>query len=555
LADNQPGDRDKIERRMRSLAEIRARHAAVEATPYPLTLGVLLDQAAERYGDRPFLDFFELGERLTFAEARTEANRLAAALHGIGVEKESRVAVMLPNLPAFPLTWLALARLGAVMVPVNNRYTARELAYVLEDAEADYLVIHADHFAVLDAVDPRPARITDERIVTVGARRAGAPHHWPDLLASGAVDFTAPEPVAADDLLNIQYTSGTTGLPKGCRQTHRYWVLAGLVTAAQVDFTVSRILCAQSFYYLDPQIYLAMAFVEGAAVYVANGMRAGRFMAWVRQYDIDFVFLFEPIFKQPPHPDDGENKLGLACLFGLTPENHAPLEARFATVAREWYGMTEIGSGLYMPMAFAHMVGSGSCGIPAPFREVSVRDAATGRPVAHGEVGELWVRGSGIMAGYYNRPAANAESFRDGWFRTGDLFRQDAEGFYYIVGRLKDMIRRSAENIAAREVEAVLRAHPDVREAAVVPVPDELRGEEVKAYVQLMPGKTRDDVPPEAIFAHCRRDLASFKIPRYLAYRDGFPYGPADRVEKHKLVAESDDLRRDSFDRVDGVWR
>lgn len=540
---------------MRSLEEIRAWHAEVEARPYPATLGALLDQAAERYGGREFLNFFERGESLTFAEARAQVDRLAGALHRIGVVNGSHVAVMLPNLPAFPLTWLALARLGAVMVPVNNRYTARELAYVLEDSEADYLLIHADHFAVLDALDPRPVRITDERIITVGARREGSPHHWPDLLASGAADFTVPHPVAADDLLNIQYTSGTTGLPKGCRQTHRYWVLAGLASAAQVDFTVSRILCAQSFYYLDPLIYLVMALVEGAAVYVANGMRAGRFMAWVREHAIDFVFLFEPIFKQPRHPDDGKNRLGLACLFGLTPENHAPLEARFATVAREWFGMTEIGSGLYMPMAFAHMVGSGSCGIPAPFREVSIRDADTGRPVAPGQVGELWVRGPGVMAGYYNRPEANAESFRDGWFRTGDLFRRDADGFYYIVGRLKDMIRRSAENIAAREVEAVLRSHPDIKEAAVVPVPDELRGEEVKAYVQLMPGRTRDDVPPEAIFAHCRRDLASFKIPRYLAYRNGFPYGPADRVEKHKLVAEGDDLTRDSFDRVDGVWR
>ena len=540
---------------MRSPEQIRAWHAEVEGRPFPETMSALLDAAAERYGERELFNYFEQGERLSFAETRERVRRLAGAFAGIGIGKGTHVAVMLPNLPAYPLTWLALATLGAVMVPVNNRYTARELLYVLEDAHADFLVIHRDYFPVLVAVDPLPARMSAERIVTVGSRRAGSPHHWPDLLAGGSPHYTPPAPPAPDDLLNIQYTSGTTGFPKGCMLTHRYWTLVGHVARAQADCEVRRILCAQFFYYMDPQSFVVLALNAGAAVYFADRLRASRFMGWVREHDIDFVFLFEAMYKQPAHPDDGRNRLRLACLFGLTPESHAPLEARFATTAREWYGMTEIGAGIYMPMGYTHMVGSGSCGIPSPFREVKVCGQGTWQPVAPGEVGELCVRGPGMMQGYYGKPEANAESFREGWFRTGDLFRRDEQGFYYIVGRSKDMIRRSAENIAAREVEAVLRTHPQVREAAVVPVPDEYRGEEVKAYVQLTPGRTREEVPPEAIFAHCRERLAPFKIPRYLEYRDGFAYGPADRVEKHRLVAETDDLRRHSYDRVDGMWR
>ena len=539
---------------VRTIAEIEAYHREVEATPFPGTMGALLDQAAERFGEREAFNFFERAERLTFRAFKEQVGRLANALADIGVAKGSHMAIMLPNIPAYPITWLALAKLGAVMVPVNNRYTARELRYVVEDSEADFLLIHADYFAVLEAMDGRPAALTNDRIVTAGARREGCPHHWPDLVAAADPVFTPPAPVGPDDLLNIQYTSGTTGFPKGCMQTQRYWTQASHVAANCVDFPIRRILCAQFFYYLDPQFLLAMALRHGAAIYFADKLRASKFMAWVREHDIDFVFLFEPIFKQPPHPDDARNKLRLACLFGLTAANHAPLEARFGTTAREWFGMTELGPGTYMPMDADHMVGSASCGIPCPFRELSIRDPE-GRPVARGEVGELCARGPGIMLGYYNKPEANAESFWGEWFRTGDLFRRDADGFYYIVGRVKDMIRRSAENIAAREVEAVLRSHPDIHEAAVVPVPDDYRDEEVKAYIQLVADKTARDLPPEAIHAHCAASLANFKVPRYIEYRDGFPYGPADRVEKQKLIAEKADLRADSYDRVDGVWR
>lgn len=540
---------------MKILDDIRAGHRVVEAVPLPDNLNRLLNDAAERFGEQEFLNFFEQGVSLSFAEVRDQVHRLAEGLAGIGVRKGTHVAVMLPNLPAYPLTWFALATLGAVMIPVNNRYTPRELAYIATDAEASFLVLHADYFELLDRFGDAVFPIADDRVVTVGARRKGSPHHWPDLVAGGDDGFAAREPVGPDDLLNIQYTSGTTGFPKGCMQTHRYWTEVGACTAALVNFTIKRILCAQYFYYLDPQIYVATALNHGSAVYFADTPRASKFMQWVREHDIDFVFLFEPIFKQPEHPLDGENDLKLACLFGFTPENHTVLEARFQTMAREWYGMTEVGGALYMPMEINHMSGSGSCGIATPFHEVTIRSPETLEPVEAGAVGELWVRGPGIMKGYYNNPDANAECFAGGWFRTGDLFRCDDQGFHYIVGRVKDMIRRSAENIAAREVEAILRTHADIKEAAVVPVPDDYRGEEVKAYIQLADGKTPEDLPPDVIIDHCARDLAAFKVPRYIEYRDNFPYGPADRVEKHKLTEGVADLRLNSYDRVDRLWR
>lgn len=517
------------------------------------SMGALLDQAAERFGDRKAMVFFELGEELTYAELKDQADRCACALSRLGIGKGSHVAIMLPNVPQFPITWFALAKLGAVMVPVNCRYTARELAYLLNDGEADSLVIHADYAALLDGLGEWPASLNRSRIIAVGGAAQGIPNQWDDLIGAADPAARPQAEVGLDDLLNIQYTSGTTGMPKGCMQTHRYWVSAGYVMNF-IDGPVERILATAFFFYLDTLLMTSLALHAGATVYVARQMSASRFMDWVRKYDIDFVFMFEPIFKQPPTPVDGQNKLRLACILGFSKENHAALEARFNTIARERFGMTEGSPTLYMPNDHAHMVGSGSCGIPAPFRELTIRDDR-GRQVTQGEIGELWIRGPSILRGYYKKPEANADAFRDGWFRTGDLFRQDADGYYYIVGRIKDMIRRSEENISAFEVETVLRSLPGIHEAACVPVPDEIRGEEVKAYVQLESGYTREQVAPETIFEHCAKSLAAFKVPRYLEYRDGFDYGPSEKVEKRKLIAATDDLRKNSYDRVDQVWR
>jgi crotonobetaine/carnitine-CoA ligase len=178
----------------------------------------------------------------------------------------------------------------------------------------------------------------------------------------------------------------------------------------------------------------------------------------------------------------------------------------------------------------------------------------SGNDVPDGETGELVVRGPGIMSGYYCRPDANRDSYFGDWFRTGDLFRRDERGFHYIVGRLKDMVRRSSENIAAREVEAVLRGMPEILEAAIVPVPDAMRGEEVKAYIVLQPEAREGGLELERIFAHCEANLASFKVPRYIEFIDALPKTPSEKIAKGVLLKSRPDLRSGSYDRVEGRW-
>ncbi|MFO0996001.1 MAG: class I adenylate-forming enzyme family protein [Alphaproteobacteria bacterium] len=546
---------------MTDIETVRARHRALMkenrafmSEPLPANIGTLVDEAAARHGDAPALVFFEAGETLTYRALKDQMDRCAGAFARLGIGKGTRVVVMLPNMPAYPVTWLALARLGAIMVPVNTRYTARELEYVINDAEAQALVIHSDYVPHFESIGRRPASLTSERVITVGQPCPGFKNRWPDLVAAAGPDFRPSWPVGLDDLVNIQYTSGTTGFPKGCMIPQCFWLQAARVAGFVTRQRFKRILVAQFFFYMDPMFLLPLALLQGGAVYMCSRPNNTKFMEWVRAYEIELCLIFEPVYKQPPHPDDAKTKLKNAFIFGFTKENHHDLERRFSVTAREFYGMTENGGCLYVPPEDTHMVGSGSCGIPAPGREVKIM-GEDGLPVPPGEVGELWTRGLGQMHGYYDKPEANAESLRGEWFRTGDLFRVDMEGYHYIVGRVKDMVRRSGENIASREVEAVLRTMPEIKEAAVVPVPDSVRGEEVKAYIQLQDGIKRSDVPPERILAHCEAGLARFKIPRYIAYRDSFSYTASDRVEKKKLTEGIADLRADSYDRVDKVWR
>ena len=528
--------------------------ARVEGAPFAPSLGAFLDGAAARRGAAPLWRFVDAPDDLpmreiTYAGLADATRRVAAGLARRGVARGDRVGVMLPNIPAFPVTWLALARLGAVMIPVNTGYTARELDYVLGDGGASHLVVHEDALPpLLDLLAQRPI-LDRDRIHVVGRPPAGM-RDWHALL-QGDPDEPAGKAPGLDDLVNLQYTSGTTGFPKGCMLTHRYWLTLGRVAAGRGG-DVGVVLAAQPFYYMDPQWLLLMAMHLGGRLVVAPRPSATRFMEWVRREGVEYCIFPQILLKQPESPDDARSALKRVSIFGLRPDMHAGLERRFGCIARESFGMTEIGSGLTTPPEAVEMVGSGTCGLPSPFREASIRDLE-GRELGPGETGELWIRGPGILQGYWNKPEANADSFRDGgWFRTGDLFRRDERGFHTIVGRVKDMIRRSGENIAAREVEAVLLQLDAVQEAAVIPVPDPDRGQEVKACLVLKPGLGPHDLPAEVVFAHCAARLARFKVPRFLEYREALPKTPSQKIAKHRLVAERADLREGAVDRLAG---
>jgi acyl-coenzyme A synthetase/AMP-(fatty) acid ligase len=373
------------------------------------------------------------------------------------------------------------------------------------------------------------------------------------MLAAASDRFTAGDPVAPEDIVNIQYTSGSTGFPKGCLLSHRYWLTMGKVKSA-VWPTFERIQCDLPFYYMGPMWRFSVAAFQGAALCVPPAYSLTRFVERLRRYRMDFGWMTDPVAMLPETPEEGDNSLKLIAIFGMSQPLRAAVARRFKVPVRDSYGMTEIGSGLYVPMDADDVAGTASCGIPSPFRRCMIADD-TGKPVQQGEVGELCVSGPGILQGYYKKPEATENAFWNGtWFRTGDLFRQDENGCFYIVGRIKDMIRRSAENISATEVEAALSMMPHIQEAAVIGVKDAKRGEEVKACIVLKPEWTPQTATPQMVVEHCRQHLAKFKLPRYVQFYLALPKTGSNKIAKKQLTDGGGQPQTETFDLADGAW-
>jgi len=543
----------KLTKTFEWLAPARERYRRIESEPLPHNVIALLETAAAATPYAQALYFIESGEQFNYSRLLETVRRLANGLSMMGIGRASHVGVMLPNVPEMPITWLALAAIGAVMVPINVRYTAHELHYVLSDSGATHLVLHRDFVPLLDGMEAlQPALATP---IVVAAPTPGSMLSWQDLVNQSGAVFQPDIAPGLDDVLNIQYTSGTTGWPKGCLLTQRYWLTCAKAYTACDDLRYRRIMSSNPFFYMTPQWLMLMAFFQGATLYVAPYLSLTRFTDWLRRYEIDFCwFPMDAMTQVPPRTDDAALHLTRGNLAVHRGELHAELERRFCFPARAAFGMTEIGVGLIMPIEAAEMVGSGSCGIAGPFREVRIADP-DGQTMQAGASGELLISGPGMLNGYHNKPDATAAAFHGDWFRTGDLAIQDADGFVTIQGRIKEMIRRSGENISATEVEAALLAIPGIAEAAALPVPDPLRGEEVKVYIVLDGGRSIEDLPPEQIIAQCSRRLAPFKVPRLIEYRtEPLPRSTSGKVRKPDLVAGKADLRAGSWDRVAGGW-
>ncbi|WP_433519550.1 class I adenylate-forming enzyme family protein [Nonomuraea sp. CA-143628] len=490
-----------------------------------------LDAAAERWGDRLALYEIEgLRRSRTWGELHAEVSALRSGLEAAGLEPGAKVGVLIRNRIEFPVAWLAVVEAGAAIVPLNPKYTNREIDFVLSDAGATWLIGEGDlvdeHLA-----DDKVGPVAADRVVGIGPS-AGAGLDYEGLLATPVTARRhRAEPL---EVVNIQFTSGTTGLPKGCLLTHEYWLELGIYgAAASVD--PQRMLADHPFYYMQNQAYLMTAITCGAALYITPGLSRRKFMGWLYDHQIDFAWIDEDMLEFPASELDQKLALKRAPVAGLPREAYRPIEQRFGIKARECYASTEIGPGTIVPYDRDDLAGNGSMGFCSPSRESKIIDEHL-NDVPPGTPGELCFRGSGMMLGYHNRPEANAELFLPGgWFRTGDVALKTEDGQHFFLGRIRDMIRRSGENISAAEVEQYLCAMPEIADAAAVPVPDPDREEEVKAIVVPAEGVT---LTARQVVEWARAGLASFKVPRYVEFRDELPYTPSGKIHKAALRAE-----------------
>jgi len=482
------------------------------------TLVGVLDAAARRWPDRVAWTF-DPGGRFTFADVDRLTAGYALALRERGVRPGDRIAVMLANQPAFPLTWLALARLGAVMVPVNTRYQTADAEHVLRTCHASGIVAGPEFEPLLRRLPADvPALRKLHPIGAIGAAAATA-----TATAGGARPPADTEPGPADTA-NIQFTSGTTGRPKGCVLPHRYWtqLAGGLVTEFPYLTASDVMLTAQPFHYIDPQWNVAAGLLSGAELIILDGFHPSSFWAKVRQHRVTYFYCLGAmptlLLRMPADPQDREHAVRVVQCSAIPKAQHRELEERWGVPWHEAFGMTETGADL----------------------RVTDRD----QPLAAGETGQITLAGPGMMDGYLDDPVATSAAMDGGWFHTGDLGRMDARGRVYHVGRLKDMIRRGGENVAAREVEEILLTHSAVRLAAVCAVPDEIRGEEVKAYY------VADKATPSELAEYCQARLAAFKVPRFWQPEDDLPRTDSQRVAKSRLG----ELSGAVFDVTTGQW-
>jgi long-chain acyl-CoA synthetase len=487
---------------------------------------------ARRFGDQPL--FLHQDACVTYREYDARTDRVAGGLAGLGLARGDRSAVLLPNGLEIVETYMATAKLGAVSVPLNPMFTAREIEYVVNDSGAKVLVTSARDAARILALRDRLPSLRE--VVVVGPEVPGAVPFG----RLGTASPAAPVTVDGDDVAMILYTSGTTGNPKGAMLTH-----AGLLDNARavveaVGFRASdRSLCVLPLFHLFAIAfdYLQMITAGGSTVIVE------RFDAEVALRQIErhrvtviigvptmFIYLLR-------HPD--RSKYDLSSLrIGDTGGGPVPnalkieYEREVGMVLLESYGLTEAS-----PVVTIERPGmprrEGACGITLPGMETRVVDAE-GQEVAPGELGELLVRGPNVMKGYFGMPEATARTIVDGWLHTGDLVRKDADGYVYMVDRLKHMIICGGYNIYPKEIENVLHGHPAVLECAVVGVPDPVKGEIPKACVVL---RERASATEADIKEFCRQALAAYKVPRLVEFMTSLPKTATGKVRKGELAA------------------
>jgi crotonobetaine/carnitine-CoA ligase len=481
--------------------------------------------------------------RLSYSAFAAHVDAAARALHARGIGAGDRVGVMATNSTNLVTLLFALARLGAILVPVNPEFGAREAGYILQHAG-------------VRAVATLPARYATACEAVAALRPApwfflleGAHPELPtfDAMLDAAPTASAPNAGSADATVLMLYTSGTTGFPKGVMHSQRNFVLAGEGFVARMWLQPEdRLMCILPMFHINALFYsLAGTFAAGASLVLVPKFSASSFWRTAAESGATQVNIIAAIgnilARRPREEFDPRHRLRVIYGAPITPDLERSFREEFnVPVMIEGYGMTEIPGACNNP--FDGERRANSMGLPAQHPDPGVKFAELrvvdddGADVPDGVEGELWVRTPILMQGYYKDAEQTAASMSDGWFKTGDLVRRDADGYFYFVARKKDIIRRRGENISGAEIDRVVDDHPAVVRSAAIPVPSELGEDEILVAIVPKPGAS---VSAEEIADWCRARLAAIKVPRYVAFVDALPTTATERVQKFQLRGDA----------------
>jgi len=533
---------------------------------YPdITLGHVLAQTASKFPAHTALLFY--GKKISYAGLDALANRFARALTGLGVKKGDRVALMLPNIPQMVIAYYGALRTGAVVVTTNPLYHEHELEVQLKDSGAETLVAVDMFYPVISRVLPKTGV---KRLILCGIKdylpfpknllypiKAMVEKQWVSVKRLPPIyDFVGlmkDEPggefetsVAPGDTALLQYTGGTTGVPKGAVLTHRNLVVNAVQCRAWLSVRnegAERVLAAIPFFHVyGMTTAMNLGVLIGAELILIPKFHTKEVLELIHAHRPTIFPGIQAMYLAiENHPEIRKYDLTSikAAICGAGPLMRE-VQERFERLTRarivEGYGLSEAS-----PVTHANpILGKrkvGSIGLPWPDLEARIVDIKTGKqalPV--GEAGELVVKGPQVMKGYWNKPEETAHALRGGWLHTGDIAKMDEEGYFFIVDRIKDMIKTVGENVYPREVEEVLYAHPKVKEAVVVGVPhEEFLGEKIKAYVVLKAG---EKATAEELIKYCSEQLSKFKVPKEIEFRSQLPKTLVGKVLRRVLRDE-----------------
>jgi len=486
----------------------------------------VLEHAAER-GDRPALIDGPTGSTLTYGDLERAVRSLAAGLADRGFGRGDVLALCAPNAPEYAVAFHAVAALGGVVTTINPAYTAHEIGFQLENAGVRLTVAAAGF---------------EDRVREAGAKDVlvmGEPS-FDDLLTDG--DAPLPDAADPDDLVALPYSSGTTGLPKGVMLTHRN-VVANLCQVREVQHVGEgdTIIGALPFFHIyGMTVIMNQALRTGATIVTMPRFDLGEFLGLVERHGVTKVHLVPPIILAlAKHPLVEEHDV--SSLMWIN-SGAAPLSAELADTCAQRLGCTVVqGYGLTETSPVTHAVPverdenrPGSIGPPIPGTACRVVDVVSGEDLGPGEDGEVWIRGPQVMRGYLGDEASTADTLdADGWLHTGDIGHADEDGWFYLVDRLKELIKVKGFQVAPAELEAVLLEHPEVADAAVIASPDDEAGEVPKAFVVATEGATLD---AEAIKAYVAERVASYKQVRRVELTDEIPKSASGKVLRRVLV-------------------